>query len=177
MEGALNGMGNVISAQGSYNLSTSEAAVNMTQAQSNAIQNHVQYEDAYFQMRASNKAYRAAERGPRPTEEQLARLARSGVPKAPSTREVNPANGAIQWPGVLQQDSFAAQRETVEQLSATKAAHGSLSFSDQMAARKTIESMFAELKSQVRDVPPQDYAASRRFLESMIYALANTGLS
>lgn len=176
-EGALNGMGNVISSKGNYNLATSEAAINMTQAQSNQLQNHMQYEDTYFQMRAKNKAYREAERGPRPTEERLARIARAGVPKPASPSEVNPLNGAINWPSVLQQDSFAADRTTLEQLSAAKAAHGSLGFSDQMAARKTIESMFAKLKSQIRDVPTQDYIASKRFLNSMIYELAHTSLS
>jgi len=176
-EGALNGMGNVISSKGSYNLSTSEAAINMTQAQSNELRNHMQYEDTYFQMRESNEAYREAERGPRPTEEQLARIARSGAPKPLSPSEVDTVSGAVNWPVVLQQDSFVADRTTLEQLSANKAAHGSLGFSDQMAARKTIESMLAELKSQVRDVPSQDYIASKHFLESMIYALAHTGLS
>ena len=37
---AMNGMANAISAKGNYNLSTSAAAINMTQAQSNEMQNH-----------------------------------------------------------------------------------------------------------------------------------------
>src|SRR5262245_25745017 len=66
---ASTGMANVISAQGDYNLSTSEAAINMTQAQSAEIQNRQEYTNTYFEMRATNKAARAAEEGPPPTAE------------------------------------------------------------------------------------------------------------
>ena len=72
---AMTGMANVISAKGSYNLSTSAAAVNMTQAQKNEIENHQLYTNTYFDMRATNKAARAAEEGPRVTAEQVARMA------------------------------------------------------------------------------------------------------
>jgi hypothetical protein len=173
---AMNGMANVISAKGNYNLSTSAAAVNMTQAQKNEIQNRQQYENTYFQMREANRAYRKAEEGPRPTEEQLARLAREGAPQAVSARDVDPVSGSIQWPAVLQEPTFAADRAELQQLSATQASHGSLGIADQVAARKTIETMFTGLKSQISDVPPPDYLASRDFLRSLIYSLAQSQL-
>lgn len=68
---ASTGMANVISARGSANLNNSAAAVNYTQAQSNEIKNHEQYTNTYFDMRATNKAARAAEDGPPPTAEQM----------------------------------------------------------------------------------------------------------
>ena len=67
----MNGMANAISAKGNYNLSTSAAAINMTQARKNHIQNQQLAANTYFQMRAMNKAATAAERGPPPTMEQL----------------------------------------------------------------------------------------------------------
>ena len=169
-------MANAISAKGNYNLSTSAAAINMTQARSNEMQNHMQYENTYFQMQKTNQAYRKAQAGPRPTEEQLVRLAREQAPKPPSPSEVNSTSGQVNWPTVLQDDRFAADRAKVEQFSQKKATHGSLSLSDEMAARSTIESMFAELKTLVRVAPPQDYIASRDFLRSMIYSLAHSDL-
>lgn len=174
---AMNGMANAISAKGNYNLSTSAAAVNMTQAQSNEMQNHMQYENTYFQMKDANQAYQQAHAQPRPTEQELARLAREEAPQPVSPSDVNTVTGKINWPNVLQDDSFSADRSALEQLSAKKAADGSLSIPDEMAARKTIESMFAELKSQITEVPPQDYLASRNFLRSMIYDLAHSQLS
>ena len=89
----------------------------------------MQYENTYFQMQETNKAYQKAQRGPRPTEEQLARIARENAPQPVSPSEVNPASGKINWPSVLQEDGFAAGRAALEQLSAKKAAHGSLSIS------------------------------------------------
>jgi hypothetical protein len=173
---AMNGMANAISAKGNANLANSAAAVNMTQAQKNEIENHQQYENTYFQMQATNQAYQKAQEGPPPTKEQIARMARNAAPRPVSANEVNPVSGQIAWPEVLQEDGFAADRGAVDQLSAKKAAQGSLSFSDQMAARKTIESMFAGLKSQIRDVPPQDYVVSQAFLRSLIYALSHADL-
>jgi hypothetical protein len=176
-EGALNGIGNVISSRGNYNLSTSAAAINMTLAERNSLQNQLERVDTFFQKRQMNQAYQAQERGPRLTQEDLARIARAGVPAPLSPGDVNPVSGQINWPGPLTQDSFSADRTALEQLSANKATHGTLSSSDQMTARKTIESMFAELKSQIQDIPSQDYIASKNFLNSMIYELAHTDLS
>ena len=174
---AMNGMANVISAKGSYNLSTSAAAVNMTQAQKNEIQNHQQYTNTYFEMRATNRAARKAEAGPAPTMEQIARMARDGAPKPISTKEWDPVTGKVNWPVLLQQDSFTPQRTELEQILAKQANYGSLGYSDQMQARQTIESMFTDLKSQVKTAPPQDWVASQSFLRSLIYATTKTELN
>ena len=61
---AMNGMASMISAAGDYNLATSAAAVNMTQAQKNEIENRAQWTQTYFDMRAVNRSARAAERAP-----------------------------------------------------------------------------------------------------------------
>ncbi len=55
--------------------------------------------------------------------------------------------------------------------------YGSLGFSDQMQARQAIESMFEGLKSQIRQVDPQEYANSREFLQSILYATCKSQLS
>jgi hypothetical protein len=171
---AMNGMASAISAKGDYNLSTSAAAINMTQAQKNEIQNRQQYTDTYFQMRATNKAARAAEAGPNPTMEQLVRYAKEGAPKPLSPSQMDPINGRINWPAALQEDSFASQRSEVEQLFAMRAKYGGLGYSDQMKVRQTIDAMFHELKAQIRQIPPPDYVASREFLQSLSYAATKT---
>ena len=65
----------------------------------------------------------------------------------------------------------------MEQLLAKQANYGRLDYTDQMKARQTIETMFTGLKAQIRDVPPQDWAASQTFLKSLIYAMTKTDLS
>jgi hypothetical protein len=174
---AMNGMASVISAKGDYNLSTSAAAMNMTQAQKQEIQNHQQYTDTYFAMRATNKAARQAEIGPSPTMEQLARIAREGAPKPVAADQWDPTTGKVNWPALLQQDSFASNRTELEHLLTKQATYGSLDFSDQFKARQVINSMFTDLKSQIRDVPSSDYMASREFLRSMLYATTKVDLS
>ncbi len=173
---AMNGMANVISAKGDYNLTTSEAAINMTQAQSQEIKNRQQYTNTYFAMRQTNAAARAQEAGPSPTEEQLVRIAHEGVPKPLSPSEQNPVSGSLAWPSYLQSDQFAAARSTVDALFAKHASLGTLSYSDQVTARHTLDGMYTEMKSHIRDIAPPDYIACRTFLNSIMYATTKNEL-
>lgn len=173
---ALNGLGNAMSGAGNMHLSNSAAAINWTQAQKNEMQNKQLGQQTYFQMRDENEAYEKAHERPQATKEQLAQWAREAAPKAVTPSEVDPKTGKIAWPDVLQQDSFAQQRAQVEQFMAKKTTYGRLSYADQMAARKTIETMFGTLKSQIQDIPPQDFVVSQQFLRSMIYATSKTDI-
>ncbi len=173
---ALNGMSQVISAAGQYNLATSAAAVNMTQAQRNQIQNDMLATDTYFQMRAANQAARQSEAGPKPTMEQLVRIAQEGVPKPLNTSQMDPVSGRLDWPDALQDSRYASERGAVDQLFAKRASYGGLTNSDRAKVRDTIDSMFDALKEQVRDIPPQDYVACRGFLQSLVYAASKSEL-
>jgi hypothetical protein len=169
-EGALNGMASVMSAAGDYNLATSAAAVNLTQAQRNDIENRQLNTQAYFEIRATNRAARAQEAGPKPTMEQLARLAKQGVPKGLQATQYNAVTGALSWPTTLTDDLFAAQRSSVDQMFAKLAAQGTLGISDQSALRAAVEGMAGVLKAHIKDIQPQDYVDSRNFLQSVLYA-------
>jgi hypothetical protein len=125
-------------------------------------------------MRATNKAATAAERGPTPTMEQLARYAKEGVPKPLSTSQLNPVSGGLNWPSALQQPGFQAQRNEIDQLLATQARYGALGYADQTKVRQTIDVMFDQLKSQIDQIPPMDYVACRSFLRSVNYAATRT---
>jgi len=174
---ALNGMASVISAKGDYNLATSAAAVNMTQAERNEIQNRQMWTNAYFDMRATNRAARAAERGPNPTMAQLVRIAQEGVPKQISPSQLDPVSGVIVWPTLLKTERYAAGRTELEQLMVKRATEGDLSFADQTKVRQTIDTMFADLKGQIRDVPTADYLASKNFLQSLAYSVVKAQLN
>jgi hypothetical protein len=174
---ALNGMGNAMSGAGSMHLSNSAAAINWTQAQKNEIQNKQLGETTYFQMRSENQAWQKAQQAPRMTKEQAARMARDAAPRPITSNEVDPATGKINWPDALQQDIFAPQRTDLDQLLAKKTTYGRLSYPDQSEARKTIETMFGVLESQIKQIPPMDYVASRSFLRSMIYATSKSELN
>jgi hypothetical protein len=174
---SMTGMANVISAKGDYNLSTSAAAVNMTQAQKNEIQNRQLYTNTYFDMRETNRQAREAEAGPKPTAEQLARLAHETAPKPLSPGEINEVTGQLNWPSALQSDDFAGERGQMERLIATHAQLGSLNYADQTKARAIITSMNSKLKAQVKTLPTPDYVACKSFLQSLMFTTCKAHLS
>jgi hypothetical protein len=171
---AMNGMASMMSAAGQRNLNNSAAAINWTQAQKNEIENRQQYTNTYFAMRAENKKARQAEEGPAPTPEQIARMAKQGIPRPLPPTQQDPVSGQLFWPGPLQQECFAAQRGDMDQLLAMQAKYGGLSYEDQMKARKTVLDMFKQLKTQVTQIPPQDYTTARSFLNSVLYSTTKT---
>jgi hypothetical protein len=173
---AMNGMASVISSAGSYNLSTSAAAINMTEAQRAAIQNSQLYANTYFEMRAANRAARAAENGPRPTMEQLVRIAQQGAPRPLPAGALDPVSGGVDWPELLKTADYDPQRTELNDLFAKRAELGGLGFSDQTKARQAVDGMFTTLKGQIRSVPSDQYVASRSFLNSLVYAVAKTDL-
>ena len=173
---ALNGMSQVISAAGQYNLNTSAAAINATQAQSNAMQNQIQAVNTFWETRNIGRAQRAAERGPVLTPEQLARIAHEGVPRALTPSQIDPVTGKLNWPGPLLDTSFDSQRGQLDEVTAKWVNYGGLDYSDKNLVRETVHSLFGGLKAKIRDIPPQDYVASRTFLQSLIYATTKTTL-
>jgi hypothetical protein len=172
----MNGMANMMSAKGSYNLQTSQAAINTQQAESEYIQNRQAATNAYFDMRATNRAATAAERGPRPTTQQLAQMAAQGVPKPISPGDMDPVSGQLNWPDLLQDDQFKSERDDVEQLVAKQSANGRLGYSDKVQFEKTVNEMFQKLKAEITAVPSQQYVASRSFLQSLMYSTTQTEL-
>jgi hypothetical protein len=173
---AMNGMSQVISSAGQYNLDTSAAAVNMTQAQSNALQNQVQACNTFWEMQNTGRAQRAAQRGPPPTPEQIARMARMGMPRPLSPSEMDPVSGRLTWPDALQDTSFDAERRELDQIFAKRANYGGIDHSDREQVRQVVDTMFDGLKAQIKQIPPQTYADSRRFLQSLVYAATKTTL-
>src|SRR5262249_7215956 len=117
-----------------------------------------------------------AERGPRLTAEQLARISQEQAPKPLNSMQVDPISGRVAWPALLQDQRYAAERAEVEQVVAKQVTFGGLGLSDQTRAREAIENMFATMKDQVRDVPPQQYTTARTFLRSLMYSLTKTDL-
>jgi hypothetical protein len=171
---ALQGMSQVISAAGQYNLDTSAAAVNMTEAQRNELRNQVQGVQTFWQMRDIGRAEREQERGPRPTPEELARRARAGAPRALTTSQIDPVSGVLYWPAVLQHASFQAQRSAVEEYTVRWVKYGGLDYDAQAQVREKIDSMFEKVKARITSIPPQDYMECRTFLQSLLYATTRT---
>ena len=165
----LHGMGDVIRSQGQANLDNSAAAINYSAARSQEIDNYKKYTNAYFEARAANRAYREKERGPRPTMEDLVRYAQMGKPDRLSPGDMDVVTGELNWPIVLQSDELADDRAAVEEAFRHRSASGVMGMQEVMKVRQLTDTMLAKLKDNVREIPPNEYIAGKRFLESLAY--------
>lgn len=163
------GASDVIRSEGMYNLATSEAAVNMTEATRRTIENRQQWTSAYFNMREANDAYRVAQRAPRPSMEQLVRFAQAGKPQRLSPSELDTVTGRINWPRLLETDEFAQTRRQLEQLFQDWAYAGAVGAEKLDRIRDLTDAMLAELQAQVRTSRPADYVVARNFIQSLAY--------
>ncbi len=178
VEGSMmQGMASMISAAGNYNLATSAAAVNTTQAIKQDIQNRQAATNAYFAMQETNRAARAAKRGPRPDEEQLVRMAAQAAPKPIDASELDPISGQVNWPELLRGDAFQQQRAIVDQLLVKQAQYGKLGVADHEQVVQTLESMIDRLRDMINTVPTQEYINAKNFLKSLTYGITKAQLS
>ncbi len=166
-EGAATGMANVIRSQGEYNLATSQAAINMEEAQRQDIDNRVKWTNAYFDMRRTNKAYQDSLKKPRDPEAAL-RYAESQKPKRLTLSELG-VSGDIHWPETLPTDKCADQRRELEELFAERAQNGSLSPQKVAQVQTATRTMLDELKSEIDTMRPADYTKSKQFVVSLGY--------
>lgn len=168
-EGAARGMADVIRSAGAANLMNSEAAGNWQDARRKYIDNRVYGTEKYFEMRSINKAARAAERGPRPTMEDLLRYSSSRKPNRLSPSELDPLSGNITWPGILRGSQYEGDRKRLEDLYSVRAFNGFMNGEQLMQVDSTIKSLLAELKRNVNSLPPQPYVQAKSFLQSLAY--------
>lgn len=164
-----------IRARGEFNLLSSEAAINAEEARARAIVNAEEGVKAYFRIRQINRDYRQAERGPRPTPEDIERYARAAQPAPLSPSELDTVTGRVNWPILLRDDRFTPLRSELEDLLDRWAVSRNLGRIDNfgteqhLAVRRTTEQLEEELREDVRELHPQDYTAAKRFLRSLEY--------
>jgi hypothetical protein len=174
-EGFQRGFADVVRSAGEANLNNSQAAINIEQARSMNMQNHLQYAETYFQMRQVNRQARAAEARPRLSSEQLFRIAQEQAPNRLTSSDLDPLTGDITWPIVLEDPTFAPYRETLSRLFAERASSGgAVTVSEMMEIRRTADAALAELRANIRNFPTNDYLRARRFLENLSFSAGAT---
>lgn len=172
----LKGEANVMSAAGQYNRETAAAAVQATEADSQAMKNAVDRVKTFYAVREAGRIARENARGPRPDAEELARRARAGVPRALTTNQIDPVSGDLHWPGYFEDPRFQSQRTKINDYAVDWVHYGKLSFYDRMRMRENVGKLLEDLNSQIDTLPPQEYTASRSFLSSLLYATTHSML-
>ena len=166
------GAADLVRSAGAANLLNSEAAKNWEDARSKNFDNRIKYTKTFFEKRRLNREYREAERGPRPTSEQLFRISKNKLPERMTPSELDPVTGKIEWPSILRQSLFDQQRQQVDQLFAYRASHQTdLSPGFFPEARSAVSKLRAELTKNVRSFPPQQFGNATTFLRRLTYEL------
>lgn len=168
-EGHARGLSEIIRARAARNLATAEAMEKMTEAARKEIRNREEWTHTYFRLREANRTYRQKEEGPRPTTEDIVRYAQMGKPERLSHSEMDPVTGTLVWPDILTDNAFAEDRQRLESLFADWLHYGTLSLEHRQAIRNTTDVMLNALQERIDELPPADYMAARRFLESLAY--------
>lgn len=160
------GLAAVTYAQGQYNWLRAGARVFHANAYEHEVSNYDLTVRTYFATRQYNREAVAAERGPRATLADLERFAAQEKPKRLSPSELQ-NTGQISWPLLLQTDEFAPFRAEMENAFAKRAANGSIGLDDHSKVSQTTQVMLDVLQEYVHAVPPMDYTAAKRFIESL----------
>lgn len=168
-EGFGRGMADVIRAQGDYNLSTSAAAINMTEARRREVENRKLWTQTYFDMRHINKDSRQANAPKAPSAEDIVRHAQAGKPKRLTAKELDPVTGVMLWPVLLQSNEFAKQREYVEKAFVQRAYDGSMKGDAYLEVQQIANDLIELLKEWITKVPSDQYMSAKRFLQSVAY--------
>ena len=166
----MQGLGQFVRSAGAYNLATSEAAKNLQEARSRALDNRLKGTETYFQMRRINQSYRDEQRRPQATSEQLHRLAALGAPSRLDANRLDPVSGSISWPLVLRQASYADYRQALEQRFAERSqTGGGIDYDTYKAIQAVVDQALAQLESEVEQYKPNDYIEAKKFLQSLAY--------
>jgi hypothetical protein len=162
------GMSDVIRSQGEANLRNSQAAINAEEARSRYMDNRLKYTQTYFENRRMNREYRAAERGPRITQQQAERIARERAPKRASANDLDPITGGLSWPRALTEEQYEPYRTKLEELFEQRARQGgAIGMDTYREIESAGDELLAALLGNIRTYSPGDYMDAKKFVERL----------
>ncbi len=167
-EGVFRGWADLARGVGDYNYNTSLALINQQHALSLSYDNEVKKVETYFHKRQLNKEYRAAERGPRKTPEDMARYMAKPAAMQLSAQQMDRVTKKIYWPAILQADAFQAERRAIEASFASRTAVNSGPGSmNEAQLHQAIEQLRSLIKAQTRTIGANNYITAKRFLDGL----------
>jgi hypothetical protein len=154
---------------GRYNYLSSLADMNELQRQRLANENERQHAEDRLRLRKMQAELREVEKQKRMDliQEQNA----AGPRAAPSVNVVSPISDAIDWPTWLQNENYSHYRAQVTQLFQQKARTGQVPAADRQQIEQMTAEILAELKTDIRNIRPQDYVAVKRFARALLAEL------
>ncbi|MHC4400255.1 MAG: hypothetical protein ACYTG0_11310 [Planctomycetota bacterium] len=168
-EGIARGVADIIRSGGEASRSMSEAAVNLAEARRMELENALNSVDVLYEGRRKLREYRAAERKPRPTLDDLARYAESARPDRLDSIHLDTASGELSWPALLREEAFSKHRDELQGVFSRRAEVGHMTAEDYSSLKQVTGAMKAELKGRLHQYPLTEYASTKRFIRSLTY--------
>ncbi|MDZ4817699.1 MAG: hypothetical protein SGJ20_01865 [Planctomycetota bacterium] len=169
-ESYANGMANVIQSQGQANLMNSAAAINVEQARSQNLDNHLKYTNTYFEMRRVNREARAAEAAPQLSSDQLYKIANDNAPKRPTPSQLDPLTGQIAWPMGLRDEQYNPEISKLDQLFEVRAAQrGNIGMSTYNQIQSTCKGLVKLVVANIDQYQPSEYIQAKNFVQGLAY--------
>lgn len=164
-EGFLRGRADLVRAAGQYNYNTAASMIAAEEARSRSIDNHLKSVQTFYEKRRLYREEKKATARPKPSRQQLERLAKSRLPKRLDAMAYNRAAGALNWPDVLRDGAFAPERDAIDQLVRER---GKSSGHDTQL-KLIVAQMKDVLKANIRAMSPAEYIQAKSFLSSLQY--------
>lgn len=167
-EGLLRGRADLVRGIGEYNYNTSLAMINRQHALSLHYDNQIKKVNTYFEKRQLNQQYRAAERGPRKTPEDMARyLAKPPVMQL-TAQEMDRVTKKINWPASLRADQFQSDREAIEALYVARTpANSGPGSTNEAEIQQLVKQMRQQVRMQARQMGANQSIVAKRFLDGL----------
>jgi hypothetical protein len=164
-EGLLRGQAAVIRSYAQYNFLNQVGSVYQAEAERKFMKNQQQAEEIRQAKREQYIKARAEEIARR--REKLTAYLNASRTARPVSRLVNETSGEVLFPAVLQGAELEEYRQKVSKFFATRASTDAMSFQERQQLAVVTDQLLEDLKGQVREIPAQDYAAARRFLQEI----------
>jgi hypothetical protein len=161
-EGYARGVSGVIQSQGQRNLDNSQAAINLTDARSNQIDNQVKSVNAFWEKKdiyAERQQQEFAKIGQKRSDY----LARHGL-ESLTPEEYDRTTGQVTWPKVLKQKEYDQYRNALDELMRKRAYQGALTGDEYMQATAASKEWRAMLAKQKNVNPAQILSQMTRFV-------------
>ncbi len=169
VEGARRGMADVIRARGEAAEAGTRAMNNYEEARSKYIDNKMKFTETYWARKRLGEAELKKDHDRKRAGRDAYRATKgSGFPPRLSPAELDPSTGKIYWPQALMGDRYAELRKELDELFQLGFHTGSLRQYDSQI-NQISRSMRTELQKHIRNMPTNEYIASRKFLDSLAY--------
>lgn len=171
------GVADVVRSQGQYNLQTSEAMINATQARSQQLDNDLKQTQVYFEKRNINSQQRFGDYQQRAAinaQKKMIQYGQAGRPKRLTSRELDPLTGKIYWPVFLQGPEYAQQRQTLGAMMQMRAnQEGAIGLEGYETIMGATDQMYATLKTKIGQMNSTDYINTKNFIDRLVYDVKN----